>query len=110
MNPDTDKLMRLLGKTTSDFGRFRHCWLEDGFIVVHTRCGGGNRENYSKVFDEMRQHPWYSHDQDQDFDYTYADIYFKVPVDADFEGIIKDENPEKQWNELFAALDQQKAK
>ena len=110
MNPDTDKLMSLLGKSTTDFGRFRNCWLEDGFIVVHTRCGGGNREDYSEVFDEMSQHPWYSHDHDQDFDCTYADIYFKVPEDVDLEGIDKGENPEKQWNELFAALQQQKVK
>ena len=74
MNSDADKILGFLGKTREDFGRFRNVYMEDGYIVVHTRCGGGNREDYESVFDEMREHPWYSHDADEDFDCTYADI------------------------------------
>jgi len=109
MNPDSDKLLSLLGKTQDDFGRFRNVYLEDGFIIVHTRCGGGNRDDYEEVFDEMSTHPWYSHDVDDDYDCTYADIYFKIPEGkhetfialSDFD---KGSNPSEQWNKLFAEL------
>lgn len=104
MNPDTDKLMTLLGKSPADFGRFRNCYLEDGYIVVHTRCGGGNREGYEDMFDEISQHPWYSHDQDQDFDCTYADIFFKIPEGIDLSALNQGANPEQQWAALFDAL------
>jgi hypothetical protein len=110
MNPDSDKLLSLLGKTKADFGRFRNVYMEDGCIVVHTRNGGGDREDYEDVFDEMSEHPWYSHDADDDFDYTYANIYFKIPEGSqetymalmDFN---KGENPSKQWSELLAIIE-----
>ena len=81
VNPSSDKLLSLLGKTREDFGRFRDVYVDDEFIVVHTRNGGGNRDDYKYVFDEMSEHPWYSHDVDDDYDCTYANIYFKVPED-----------------------------
>ena len=112
MNPDSDKLLGLLGKTTGDFGRFRNVFMEDGYIVVHTRCGGGNREDYEDVFDEMSKHPWYSHDADDDFDCTYANIYFKVPDNQkDFLAIRnfnEGKNPNEQWTELFEMFDSAK--
>ena len=113
MNPDADKLLEFLGKTKEDFGRFRNVYMDEGYIVVHTRNGGGNREDYEDVFDEMAEHPWYSHDEDDDFDCTYANIYFKVPEDAnqtllalhDFD---KGAAPSKQWAELFAVMEAMK--
>lgn len=103
MNPDADKLLALLDSTPADFGRFRNVYMEDGFIVVHTRCGGGNREDYFPEW--VTDHPWYSHDKDGDFDSTYADIYFKVPDDEKMllalRGLEAGKNPEKQWEELF---------
>ena len=107
MNPDADKLLSLLDATREDFGRFRNVYLEDGYIVVHTRCGGGNREDYEDVFAEMEDHPWYSHDQDEDFDCTYADIYFRVPEgkDESFVALLDPGvNPEDQWNSLLDAM------
>lgn len=112
MNPDSDKLLGLLGKTTGDFGRFRNVYMEDGYIIVHTRCGGGNREDYQDVFDEMSTHPWYSHDADDDFDCTYANIYFKVPDNQkDFlaiQNFNEGKNPNEQWKELFEMFDSAK--
>ena len=110
MNPDSDKLLEFLGKTREDFGRFRNVFMEDGYIVVHTRNGGGNREDYEDVFDEMSEHPWYSHDADDDFDCTYANIYFKVPEDAnktmlalhDFD---KGRNPKTEWASMLALME-----
>ena len=109
VNPDTDTLLSLLGKSTGDFGRFRNVYMEDGMIVVHTRNGGGNREDYEDVFDEMSEHPWYSHDEDDSFDCTYASIYFKVPDNhQDFLAIMnlnKGMNPSEQWGALFAQME-----
>jgi hypothetical protein len=109
MNPDSDKLLELLGATRDDFGRFRNVYI-DGCIVVHTRCGGGNREDYFP--DWVEDHPWYSHDADDDFDCTYADIYFKVPENhKDFLAIQNfDEGvkPSAQWTDLFATLEAMK--
>ena len=110
MNPDSNKLLEVLGKTQADFGRFRNVYMEDGYIVVHTRNGGGNREDYEDVFDEMSTHPWYSHDADDDFDCTYANIYFKVPEGSEqtmmaLRGLNEGENPSKQWAELFGMME-----
>ena len=109
VNPDTDTLLSLLGKTAGDFGRFRNVYMEDGYIIVHTRNGGGNREDYEDVFDEMSEHPWYSHDADDDFDYTYANIYFKVRENhKDFLAIMnlnEGKSPSKQWGELLASME-----
>lgn len=109
MNPDSDKLLSLLGKTQSDFGRFRDAYLMDGNIVVHTRCGGGNREDYESVFEEMSAHPWYVNDEDDDYDCTYADIVFKVP-DSLMEEMKEFEQakmtPAEKWDAVMKALDQ----
>ena len=112
MNPDSDKLLSFLGKTKNDFGRFRNVYMEDGYIVVYTRNGGGNREDYEDVFDEMSEHPWYSHDADDDYDCTYANIYFKVPEShEDFMAIRNlnpGKNPSEQWGALLATLEAMK--
>ena len=113
MNPDTDKILNVLGKTREDFGRFRNVYLDEGYIVVHTRNGGGNREDYEDVFDEMSEHPWYSHDADDDFDCTYANIYFKVPEDANqtlmaLHNFEKGADPKEQWGMLLATMEAMK--
>lgn len=110
MNPDSDKLLALLDATREDFGRFRNVYMRDGYIIVHTRCGGGNREDYFP--DWVEDHPWYSHDEDDSFDCTYADIYFKVPENhADFIAIMNLEEgkkPSEQWAELLGAMEAMK--
>jgi len=109
MNPDADRLLAFLGQSRDDFGRFRNVYLKDGYIVVHTRNGGGNREFYQYVFDQMSEHPWYSHDEDDDFDCTYAKIYFRIP-DAQEETVIRllgldaGRDPSDQWQELFGQI------
>lgn len=104
MNPDSDKLLMLLGKSRDDFGRFRNVYMDNGYIVVHTRCGGGNREDYEEVFAEMSSHPWYSHDEDDDFDCTYADIFFKIPDGIDLSAVNSGAKPADQWDALFTAM------
>lgn len=110
-NPDSEALLNLLGKTQADFGRYRDVFVENGYIVVHTRNGGGNREDYEDVFEEMSMHPWYSHDQDDDFDCTYANIYFKVPekVAETFVGMLNEgHNPSESWATLLAMMEANK--
>lgn len=103
-NPSTAQFMQLLGKNTADFGRFRDVYIDNDYIVVHTRCGGGNREDYIDMFEEMEMHPWYSHDEDCDFDNTYANLYFRIPDDQS-QTLIKlldsGINPNDMWNSLL---------
>lgn len=80
-NPSTEQLFKLLGLSVNNFGRYRDIYVKDGYIVVHTRCGGGNREDYEEMFETVSTHPWYSHDEDYEYDTTYADIYFTIPND-----------------------------
>jgi hypothetical protein len=67
-----------------EVGRYRDAWVEaDGdtlLIRIHTRNGGGNREDYEPENASMQAHPWYVRDADDDFDCTYADFYFKPPL------------------------------
>lgn len=68
---------------------------------VHTRNGGGNRECYNcpdygdgpdghdddclaGVIEKLQEHPAYHGDWDNDFDYTYADFYFRIDPDRTF--------------------------
>lgn len=65
-------------------GRFRDIYLnEKGTgIILYTRNGGGNREDYQYVFDALSEHPNYIEDYDDDFDCTYAYVTFSVPQEA----------------------------
>ena len=104
-NPNTGQLLQLLDAKSGDFGRFRDVYVKDGYIVVHTRCGGGNREEYFP--DWVEDHAWYSHDEDSDFDDTYADIYFKIPEDQykTFVALLdQGRDPSEAWPEMIAAL------
>ena len=102
-------LLGLLDATTDDFNRFRDVYATEKFIVVHTRCGGGNREDYFPEW--VENHPLYSHDEDDDFDCTYADIYFKHP--EGYEDVLKEMaegviTPAEKWQLLFAAMEKAK--
>lgn len=102
-----DFLFGLLEKTPEDFGRYRDVFVTDEHIVVHTRNGGGNREDYEYVFEEMSEHPLFVYDEDDDFDCTYANFYFKHP--AEYAEILKEMavgtvTPSEKWNMLFEAL------
>lgn len=106
-----DFLFGLLERTPGDFGRYRDIYVTDQHIVVHTRNGGGNREDYQDVFDEMFHHPLYVYDEDDDFDCTYANIYFKHP--EGYEDLLKEMavgtvTPSQKWDMLFKALSEPK--
>lgn len=85
-SPLSDILLKMLGLTRADTGRFRDCYItkwggpSEGDktlrIAIYTRNGGGNREDYQHVTDALRAHPNYLDDFD---DCTYATYIFSVP-------------------------------
>jgi len=83
-NPAAPIYLAMLGLTPDDTGRFRDCFLqraldEEPRIIVYTRNGGGNREEYAGTTEFLQSHPEYVNDFDDDFDCTYASYIFKVP-------------------------------
>ena len=101
-------ILATLGLTPGAFGRYRDAGVADGKIFVYTRCGGGNREGYQEVFDEMAEHPCFEYDDDDDFDCTYCTFYFRFP-DEFAEDLAKLDSgepfePSKRWHEAIDAI------
>ncbi len=102
-------LLAALGLTKDDVPRFRDCYIEDGEIVIYTRTGGGNREEYEGSNAELAQHEHYLRDIDSDYDSTYAEFYFQFPPElAKDLKALEDANethtPSEKWAALFATL------
>ncbi|SRR5713101_3719560 len=85
-NPIADMLLAMINLTGADVGRYRDYYLNElgTEICVYTRNGGGNREGYMPDFSG---HPYFLRDADDDFDCTYATLYFAVP--PEFAGVCK---------------------
>jgi len=94
MNPAADVILGAIGLTRGDTGRFRDAFVANGEIAVYTRNGGGNRMCVNEgdgtdcgdpacyacaIEHRLPKHPLYLRDEDDDFDATYATIYFKLP-------------------------------
>jgi hypothetical protein len=102
-----DFLFELLGCTPADFGRYRDIYVTEEYIVVHTRCGGGNREDYEDVFWFAESLPDYAYNEDCDYDYTYADIFFHHP--KGYEDLLKEMAkgtiiPSEKWKMILEAM------
>lgn len=91
--------------------RFRDCFLtKDGTeIVVYTRTGGGNREEYTEQNAAMARRAGYLRDEDDKVNSTYALFFFAVPemfkepcLKAAAAGMGVD--PAERWNDALAAL------
>jgi hypothetical protein len=109
-NSTADILLACLGLTQADVGRYRDAFIHKGEIVIHTRNGGGNRETYQSVIDELARHPNYLRDADDDFDCTYADIYFSFPEkhkDVLSQIAEAKHTPAEKWQILFEQLGKQ---
>jgi hypothetical protein len=112
VNPFSEVLLAMLGLSRGDCGRYRDCFTNDDGteIIVHTRNGGGNREDYQSVFEALSKHPNYLNDADDDFDCTYADIRFSVPEQfREHVKKIADQTdttpPAERWQKLFQAME-----
>jgi hypothetical protein len=110
-NPSAPVLLAMLGTSMDRVPRFRDCFIVDDTICIHTRTGGGNRDDYQEGNDYLTTLPGYLRDADDDFDSTYADFYFAVP--EKFKEALEslrsepgaERNPAQMWQELFAKLD-----
>jgi hypothetical protein len=94
-NPFAPMLLIALGfEKFTDVGRFRDAFVTNGEIAVYTRNGGGNRRCIHNAKDKdcgqpdcyacvinhrLPKHPLYLRDKDDNFDNTYATVYFKLP-------------------------------
>jgi len=108
MNPSAPLILATLGLRASDVGRFRDAFVANGEIAIYTRNGGGNREEYQGVIDALARHPNYLRDADDDFDCTYATIYFSFP--AEYADVLKSLDrkepfdPDKRWSDYFEKM------
>jgi hypothetical protein len=82
-SPQMPLVMALLERQPFDFGRFRDAWVEKDDsqptglrLVVYTRNGGNNRE---ECMPDFTGDPLYLSDKDDEYDSTYAAVYFRVP-------------------------------
>lgn len=118
INDLTPFLLSVLGIKQEDIPRFRDCFLNEGYIVIYTRTGGGNREFYDYPNDENQEGPWnstlrdneyYISDNDDEFDCTYANFYFRFPNEyrSDLEALEagnESYTPSERWQMLFEEL------
>lgn len=119
-NPIAPIILEALALPESAVGRFRDAFVSNGEFAIYTRNGGGNREHFSDDGTEegedcfctgciityhLPKHPNYLRDKDDDFDSTYATVYFSIPekykeLFSEFDS--GDFNPDERW---FAAID-----
>lgn len=119
-------LLKALGTDRLRIPRYRDCFIveQDGaqMICVHTRTGGGNREQYEKdraafgddyqegdpMNDDLRLLPGYLRDEDDDFDCTYANFFFSIPAPLTerLAGIPASEPPGERWRKALEAIRQ----
>ncbi len=118
-NPASTVILATLGLTEEAVGRFRDCGVSNGEIYVYTRNGGGNRECWGCendscpgciISNKLPAHPLYLRDEDDEFDCTYATVYFRFPEEfaADLRAIDSGEKfaPSERWTTFLNALGQ----
>lgn len=84
VNPAAFFFLPLIGEGhhPDEFPRFRDCFLEQNEtpeIVILTRTGGNNRDDYEEENEWIRSLSGFIADEDDDFDSTYARWRFAVP-------------------------------
>lgn len=124
VNPMAPVLLAILGHGGAEtYGRFRDIYLDerDGrkVIAVYTRNGGGNRECSGERCDgtctgctmtkAIPALDGYIDDRDDDFDCTYATIWFEVPDCArstldQLATLINGKTPQDKQREMIDAL------
>ena len=78
-NPSSDDVLKAIGLSKEDIPRFRGAGVDGDKICIHTRTGGGNRESYEEENTLLTKNKYYLYDEDDDFDCTYANFWFKIP-------------------------------
>jgi hypothetical protein len=78
-NPLAGMVLAMIGVAVADVPRFRDAYYDGTHLCIHTRTGGGNRDDYAAGNDYLASIPGYVRDDDDDFDSTYATFYYLVP-------------------------------
>ena len=116
VNPLAGALLAALGLKPDAVPRFRDCFWTGEHIAIYTRTGGGNREYYDEPNDDNKEGPWnstiraipgFSHDEDDDFDSTYATFYItpSPQLKTALSAIqATDATPEQRWQAFFDKL------
>lgn len=83
VNPMADVLLAVLGLERSETGRFRDCnpSADGTTITLLTRNGGPNRPGYSEFITEIKAHPFFRGDRDDEYDETFQIVEFNTPPD-----------------------------
>ena len=131
VNNAAPMLLSCLGFKSTDIPRFRDCFIRGNNIVIHTRTGGGNRGyyeseeccrlNYPEDFDNvddpsgpwnstMSNNAFYICDDDDEYDCTYANFYFRFPDEYvnDLTALAERSEtykPSDKWQALFKAME-----
>lgn len=102
-NKEATSILGFANLNREMFPRYRDVFLcDDGNnVIVYTRIGGPNRNNYKQQIKNIKQHKQFITDYDDKHDNTYAYFKFKVlPEYIDTTKIMFDEEPLTVW-ELF---------
>lgn len=102
-NKEAKAILGFANLTREMFPRYRDVFLADKGtnVIVYTRIGGPNRNDYKQQIKTIRQHKQFIKDYDDEHDNTYAYFEFKVlPEYLDTTKIMFDEEPLTVW-ELF---------
>lgn len=106
-NPFASVLLSMLGITRDDVPRYRDCFWTGEQIVVHTRTGGGNRDDYEDGNSFLQGLPTYISDADDDYDSTYANFYFTVPETVKWvipQIQAEGKSPAEKWHEALERI------
>lgn len=107
VNPLGPLILATLGLEPTQVGRYRDAFVSNGRIAVLTRNGGGNRDDHHEVFEFLRAHPLYITDEDEEYDTTYATVWFAIPEQyaEDLKKVdIGELNMRKRWEDALAKL------
>ena len=102
-------LLAILDIEIEEIPRYRDIFWDGENIVIHTRTGGGNREEYFGSNNRLTQIEGYIRDDDDDFDETYANFYYQLPSKFSYlRSWLNNQSsppPSELWKDLIFKLD-----
>lgn len=96
-------LLLALGIEADAVPRYRDCYInKEKHIVIYTRVGGGNRDDYEEEIKFLRSLPGFLFDEDDSFDNTYALFHYEVP--EKYQQVLSVIEPEEDPKDKMQAL------
>lgn len=82
-NEKAHEILNMIGLIENDIPRYRDVslWNNNTEIRVIARVGGANRQDYQEEINALKKNEYYIKNIDDDFDSTYAYIFFEVPTE-----------------------------